>query len=112
MPWYPFNSGKNIGQRGSEGGTIIHDLEHSNGARISLEQNGDIAPFAITCGIYGWMFHTRFFGNESEAELDFVQMQRGIEKILEITLLFDNSEANSRRQEVYQAISSFVDEFP
>jgi hypothetical protein len=48
---------------GSEGGTIVLDEEHGLGARITLEKDGAIAPFTITCGIYGWMAHTRFFSN-------------------------------------------------
>ena len=65
MSWQPFDDGKTIGQRGSEKGIIVGDEEHLEGARVTLEQDGEAAPYAITCGIYGWMVHTRFFGGES-----------------------------------------------
>ena len=74
-PWYAFDSGNSIGQRGSESGTIIRDEEHGDGARITLERDGQTAPFSITCGIYGWMVHTRFLGKKPEAEREFVRMR-------------------------------------
>jgi hypothetical protein len=58
--WQPFQNGETRGQPGSESGTVIVDDEHPSGARICLERDGR-APFAITCGVYGWMVHTRFF---------------------------------------------------
>ena len=59
--WHPFEDGASIGQAGSEGGVIVRDDEHPWGARITLERDGGFAPFALTCGIYGWMVHTRWF---------------------------------------------------
>jgi hypothetical protein len=57
--WHSFENGGTLGQAGSEEGTILRDEEHPLGARISLERDCRVAPFAITCGIYGWMLHTR-----------------------------------------------------
>ena len=62
--WYPFESGATLGQKGSEGGAILRDEEHPQEARITFERDTRIAPFAITCGIYGCMMHTRFFSLE------------------------------------------------
>lgn len=59
--WIRFDEGKSIGQIGSEGGKILKDEENTFGARVTLEGKGDIAPFSITIGIYGVMFHTEFF---------------------------------------------------
>ncbi|MAW97055.1 MULTISPECIES: hypothetical protein [unclassified Leeuwenhoekiella] len=56
--WNPFDQGNSIGTIGSEDGKILKDEENSFGARITLEENGSIAPFSITIGIYGLMFHT------------------------------------------------------
>ena len=55
--WLPFENGTTIGATGSEGGVILRDELHPHGARITLEQTS--TGFAITCGIYGWMVHTR-----------------------------------------------------
>ena len=39
-----------------------------------LSETTNIAPFAITCGIYGWMAHTRFFGSKDEANAEYDKM--------------------------------------
>jgi hypothetical protein len=80
MQWIRFNDGASIGQRGSENGVILRDDEHSLGARITLERDGAIAPFSITCGLYGWMVHTRFFSTQQEAEAEYEQMQDGLSR--------------------------------
>lgn len=67
MAWSPFDFGKSLGSRGSEGGVIVLDDELDAGARITIERGGVIAPYAITCGVYGCMVHTRFFSTEAGA---------------------------------------------
>ena len=81
-PWYPYNNGQTIGQLGSENGVTIYDEEHEEGARITLEKDGTIAPYSITIGIYGAMFHTHFMGSIEEGELHYVGMKLMIEKAL------------------------------
>jgi hypothetical protein len=62
-----FESGGAIGQEGSEDGTITRDEEEDlRGARIT-----PTAPFAITCGVSGWMVHTRFFSIEADVIVQF-----------------------------------------
>jgi hypothetical protein len=73
--WKPFDSGETIGQEGSENGTITRDEERLRGARITLERTTPTAPFAITCGVYGWMVHTRFFSIEADAIVQFEAMK-------------------------------------
>jgi hypothetical protein len=80
--WEPFDGGATVGQRGSEDGVIFRDEEHKLGARITLERDcAHGVPFAVSCGIYGWFFHTRFVGSEAEAE--FPAMMEGLEAILD-----------------------------
>jgi hypothetical protein len=86
--------------------------EHELGARIILERGGDIAPFAITCGIYGWMAHTRFFGIEAEAAAEFERMKDGLAAILGIIPRKDDPEADAKGRLVSEAISAFVERFP
>lgn len=69
MSWIPFDGGSTIGIVGSEDGTIVADDEHAAGARITLEANCAHAPFAITCGIYGWFFHTAYASLHTGQEL-------------------------------------------
>ncbi|GAB5535952.1 MAG: hypothetical protein Rubg2KO_22010 [Rubricoccaceae bacterium] len=68
---------------GSEGGRIVSDEEHDLGARISLEEQCGQIPFAITCGIYGWMLHTRYFSDGQKARDAYAQMKRELEDIVD-----------------------------
>ena len=80
--WHAFENGTTIGQKGSEQGIILRDEEHQRGARISLERDGCIAPFSITCGIYGLFVHTAFAASEPEALQKYVAMQQRLDQII------------------------------
>ena len=71
LDWYTFNRGATLGTEGSERGVIVTDEEHALGARLTLERGTQTAPFAITCGVYGWLVHTRFFPSETEANAEY-----------------------------------------
>ena len=105
--WQLYDNGSTLGQRGSEEGLILRDEEYDLGARITLE--GDCSrgvPFAATCGIYGWFFHTRLLGSEAEAE--FSDMQNGLVAILNMIPRADDPFADSKMSPVSDAISAFV----
>ena len=70
MTWRKYDHGATIGQHISQEGIVIQDEEHELGARITLQRDG-YTPFAITCGIYGWMVHTRFFSDETLAQNEY-----------------------------------------
>ena len=93
MGWAPFDEGSTIGTEGTEGGIILRDDEHSLGSRITLERDGTIAPYSVTCGIYGWFFHTRFLGSEAEAE--YPAMRDGLVAILDIIPNIDDPESEA-----------------
>jgi hypothetical protein len=112
MAWGPFDNGATIDKRGSENGITLSDEEHDLGARITLERQTDHAPFAITCGIYGWMFHTRFFGSEANASAEFERMKGGLGAILNIIPRVDDPETDAKYQRVADAIGAFVEQFP
>jgi hypothetical protein len=80
--WIPFDSGKSISRPGSEGGKIIRDEENTFGARITLEEKGDIAPFSITLGIYGVMVHTRFYSTFEQGQRCFDLYKNKIEQVI------------------------------
>ena len=71
------------------------------GARITLERDTPTAPFAITCGVYGWMVHTRFFATEVEALAQFKEMKTGLESILMMP-----------RERVSAGLSQFIQQYP
>ena len=103
--WRPFDDGRTIGLEGSEGGTVLLDEEHPAGARITLESNGAVAPFAITCGIYGDMMHTRFVAKDGEARRDYALMRAALGGMLA------DREARGRAA-YFQGVKMFVEQFP
>ena len=110
--WSAFDEGRTVGHHGSEDGVIVRDEEHKLGARITLERDASNAPFAITCGIYGWMFHTRYFGSEERAAADFERMKLGLAQILHIIPLKDDPESRVKMRAASDAIAAFVERFP
>ncbi len=109
--WVPFDSGHSIGQQGSEHGVIVRDEEHGAGARITLERDG-YTPWAITCGLYGWMAHTCFFSTEQSAQQAFEAMKQELVGILALMPSEADTEADEKVPAVIDAISRFVDTFP
>jgi hypothetical protein len=112
MSWYAFRDGDTIGQVGSEQGIIVADDEHPDGARITLERDGRVAPHAITCGIYGWMLHTRFLASEGEARLAFDAMREALGMIVSAIPLESDPDAKAKSSTVIRLISQFVEIFP
>ena len=80
--WEPFEGGRTLGERGSEGGIILCDEEHVAGARITLEQPGVCGPFAITCGIYGLFVHTTQAEDEAAAFSKYEAMKQRLDEII------------------------------
>lgn len=112
LGWYPFDDGGTIGKQGTEHGAVIRDEEHVDGARITLEQNTVHAPYAITCGIYDWMFHTRFFADEATALAALEEMKIAISHILSLMPGENDPNTEARFAQVSTAIGEFVRRFP
>ncbi len=112
MAWSSFASDTSALESGSEGGAIILDEEHDYGARITLERDARVAPFAITCGIYGWMVHTRYFRLESDARLAFDEMKRDLDEIVKVIPLEADPEKDRKMGAVMRAVSDFVGRHP
>lgn len=111
MGWQAFDGGATVGQHGSEDGVILRDEDHESGARITLERDCSHGiPFAITCGIYGWFFHTRLIG--SQAEADYLAMRDGLTVILDAIPLADDPESDAKCVRVSEAIQAFVNHYP
>jgi len=89
---------------------MMRDEEYSFGARISLERDCRAAPFAITCGIYGWMLHTRYFSSKYEAETQYEAMKSAIAMLLEVAER--TAEIDGGRQVLMAGVSKFVEVFP
>ncbi len=110
--WRAFDGGATIARSGSEGGAIVLDEEHPLGARITLEAALTHAPFAITCGVYGWMVHTRYLGLESEARAQYTAMKHALEAILVRFRVTSETPADEQAGDRIGAIEQFVADFP
>lgn len=84
---------------------ILRDEEHLNGARITLKR-GEIY-ISVSCNIYGWIDHTRFFGTVSDADRDFMMMKYNLDRVLE-----EIRSAGASSIRGWEAISEFVRRFP
>ena len=109
--WLPFEDGETIGIRGTEGGTVIADEQHPRGARIMLERDCLRAPFAITCTIYGWAYHTRFLADEATAKQAYDDMKVALLDILDLLPQSEDDEIADAEQ-VEQAVEDFAERFP
>jgi hypothetical protein len=107
--WQAFENGATIGKLGSEGGIIVRDEEHVQGARATLERDCGTAPWTVTCGIHGWFFHTRFLASEAAAEFPAILDELGA--ILDIIPRVDDLDAGAKTGAVCEAISRFVARF-
>lgn len=81
--WTKAVHGKTIEQVGSENGVIILDEEYLCASRITLERDGIIAPYSITCGVYGLMVHTAFAGQETEAMEKYDGMKKELQEFVD-----------------------------
>jgi hypothetical protein len=108
--WSPFAAGNSIGKIGSENGVIVADEEYGAGARITLERVG-YPPYSITCGIYGWMAHTRFFATEQEAIEAFAAMKVELARIVNLIPVRDDPQASTRAHEAEAQIHAFIEDF-
>jgi hypothetical protein len=105
--WHDYDNGLTRDRRGVEGGTVLIDEEHADGARITLERDTlHRVPFAITCSIYGWMVHTRFFADEPSASAAYNEMKTSLARIL--LLIASQAEPEA----VSEAVETFVEEHP
>jgi hypothetical protein len=112
MLWESFACGTSIGQLGSENGRIIRDDEYQQEARITLERDGMTAPFAITCGIYGWMFHTCFFSTREQADGAFDAMRDVLTTIVDQIPSTTEANKEAKSRAVAVTIQHFVERFP
>lgn len=110
MCWHPYDDGSTVGTSGSEGGRILRDEEHDCGIRITLEQGGvPGAPYAITCGVYGLMVHTAYFGELTAADHAWSSMQA---ELLHICQLAEQPDASfENNSPVIAACQSLVDRY-
>lgn len=87
---------------------ILRDEEFASAARITLEQSG--SRLAVTCGVYGWMLHTRFFAARAMAEREFDEMKSILQSI--VSSLPDNLGYSEAMRRTNEALNRFVERYP
>jgi len=103
--WIPYNNGRSIGLRGSEGSEIVRDEEHPHGARMTIKQGQGYV--SVSCNIAGKIDHTRFFDGMNVAEREYKAMQKELERVISTLSSQDVNEIK-----VWETISNFVARFP
>jgi L-asparaginase II len=112
MNWQSFEEGNTIGKTGNEGGVIIIDQEHIDGARLTLEQGCLRAPYAITCGVYGWMVHTRFIADDETAQHSVDEMKTALSEIMSLIPIEGDEDEGEKMGAVSDALEAFTERFP
>ena len=112
MTWAPFDSGQTLGRVGTENGVILREEEYGGSARIALEQGCRASPFAITCGVYGWMVHTRFFAALEVAESEYERMKVELARIATTIPLTGDPDLETKVAAVSLELRAFVTHFP
>ena len=110
--WEPFDTGGTIGQEGSENGTIIRDEEHLRVRASLLSAPTPTAQFAITCGVYGWMVHTRFFSIKADAFAQFEAIKGALPEIIATIPATDDPDADAKIQGISEALKLFIQRYP
>ena len=89
------------------------DEEHDPwGARITLERDAKFAPAAITCGLYGWMVHTRFFAELEAARRQYVAMKVDLAALVALVPFDTDPDLRPKSSALIKAISAFVERYP
>lgn len=88
---------------------VLREEEHRAGARITLERNTRTAPYAITCGVYSWMVHSRFFRTEAEASAAYEAMK---EELGALTSIDTGTPERVKMEPMVASIQRFIERFP
>ena len=102
--WFAYNDGRSIGSLSAEGGVILRDEEHASGARVTLKRGSSY--ISVSCNVYGWMDHTRFFGSIMEAQREFILMRSSVGTMVENIL-----SAGKNDLKMWEAIADFFRRF-
>ena len=103
--WFAYNDGRSIGSLSAEGGVILRDEEHASGARVTLKRGSSY--ISVSCNVYGWMDHTRFFGSITDAQREYTLMKSSLGNMVENIL-----SAGKSNLKMWEAIAEFVRRFP
>ena len=101
--WKPYNNGQSVGTDGPEGDKILKDEIKSIIARITIKQSPQYV--SVTCSVPGWIEHTRFYKELTDAQREYDQMKEELAKIVQVIT------ATNDQLKVWDMISTFVRRF-
>jgi len=102
--WLAYDNGRGNNNAGAEGGEILRDEKHIGGARVTLKHG---SSYVISCSVYGWMDHTRFFSSAADAQREYLLMKSSLTNMVE-----NISSAGGSDLKMWEAIADFVRRFP
>ena len=76
--------------------------------RITLERDTRNIPFAITCGIGGWMVHTCYFSTEEQARTAYDLMKCDLVRLYDLIPDAHPDPPQSAFDVLYQEMHNFV----
>ena len=71
-----------------------------------------VIGYAITCGVYGLMVHTRFFPSEALARQQYEEMKSGLAQILSSLPLADDPDLEQKVPAVEAQLEAFIQRYP
>jgi hypothetical protein len=103
--WVAYDDGRSIGSVGAEGGVILRDEVYASRVRVTLKRGEK--HISVSCNIYGWMDHARFYNSISEALREYKLMKPLLANMVENIL--PKGEGGLK---MWEAIAEFVRRFP
>lgn len=103
--WSIYDKGSTIGTKSAEGGIILSDETHEDGARITLKRGDNF--ISVSLSLRGWMDHTRFFSTDADAQREYRAMRTAAASVLSVIKGEGVTDIK-----VWEAISEFVRRFP
>ena len=73
-----------------------------------MERDTDVAPYAITCGIYGSMLHTRYLSRAEQAQVDYEGMKEALAALLDLA----DDDSSEGRKAFSDGAKDFVERYP
>ena len=71
-----------------------------------------VGPASVTCGLYGWMVHTRHFPDLETARAAFEAMKPELSQLVVMVPMSADPDCEPKKEALIRAITAFVDKYP
>ena len=103
--WFSYGNGDRVSSVSADGGVVLRDEVHEAGVRLTMKRCKSCV--SVSCSIYGWMHHIRFFDTVTDAQREFLLMKPPLANMVENIL-----SAGKCDLKTWDAIAEFVRLFP